>query len=188
MSQMPYGPLPQSLPPWTPPKDPGPARIPSRFTAAVSVLAVVAVLALGFAVAAWLRAAPKTEAGRAGQVHSGQQADSARAAVCSAQGEVRQALTAATHQPEATEPGNTLLIAVNIRLAEYAGADYLSQRLADNPAAPTAVTEPVRDLVYALRRLAIAQLGDAPADTLQPITDQIGTLTDEVAKACLGHT
>lgn len=111
-----------------------------------------------------------------------------RASVCAAQRAVTQALKAATNQPEAKEPGNTLLIAVNIRLAEFAGADYLEQQIAAHPAAPSAVTEPASGVVDALRRLAIGQLGDVPRESLQPITAEINTLTEKVEKACTGHT
>ncbi len=180
---MPYGPLPTSVPPWAQPGVAAP-RGSSRLAAAVAVLAVVSLLALGVAAAAWFRAAPKSAA----QTFSEQEQTTALQAVCTAQGAVKQALTAATHQPEAKESGNQLLIAINIRLAEYAGADYLSQQIAQNPAAPKAVTDPANGLVAALRGLAMGQLGDAPAESLKSFTDQIGSLTDEVTKACAGHT
>lgn len=179
---MPYGPLPTPQQPW-PQQIPASTGNSSRLTAAVIVLTAVSLLALGVAAAAWFRAAP-----RADKVYSAQEQTSARDAVCSAHASVKQALTAATRQPEAKQPGNTLLIAINIRLAEYASADYLADKLAAYPATPRAVTDPMGGLVDALRRLAIGQLGDAPAESLQPITEQIGSLTDEVTKACEGHT
>lgn len=181
---MPYGPMPTPAPPWTQ-QHPGSTGPSSRLTAAIVVLTVVSLLALGVAGAAWFRAAP-----RAGgeQAYSAQEQTSAREAVCAAHAAVKQALTASTRQPEAKEPGNTLLIAVNIRLAEYASADYLSDKLAAYPATPRAVADPMGGLIDALRRLAIGQLGDAPAASLQPITEQIGSLTDDVTKACEGHT
>jgi hypothetical protein len=177
MAQMPYGPVPTALPPWTP-GGPPPGTSP-RLKAAVIALAVITLLALGLAAAAWFRAAPTPM--------SAQNVDQARAAVCAAHNDVKQALAAATNQPEAKEPGNTLLIAVNIRLAEYSGADYLSQALAANPAAPQALAEQVGSLVDALRQLAIGQLGDAPKDSLQPLTDEIGALTDEISQKCGGQ-
>lgn len=140
----------------------------------------VSLLALGLAAAAWFGAAPK-------HLGSAQNVDGARASVCAAHTDVKQALAAATSRPEAKEPGNTLLIAVNIRLAEYSGADYLSQTLAANPAAPQALAEPVGSLVDALCRLAMGQLGDAPKDSLKPITDQIGALTGQFSQTCVGH-
>ena len=181
---MPYGPLPTPVPPWAQPGAAAP-RGSSRLIAAVAVLAAVSLLALGVAAAAWFRAAPGKAAA---QTFSDQEQTTALQAVCSAQGAVKQALTAATHQPEAKESGNQLLIAINIRLAEYAGADYLSQQLALNPAAPKAVTDPAGGLVAALRGLAMGQLGDAPPESLKSFTDEIGSLTDEVTKACAGHT
>jgi hypothetical protein len=177
MAQMPYRPVPTTLPPWTPGGPP--PGTSSRLTAAVIALAVITLLALALAAAAWFRAAPT--------LRSTQNVDEARAAVCAAHNDVKQALAAATNQPEAKEPGNTLLIAVNIRLAEYTGADYLSQTLAANPAAPQSLTEQVGSLVDALRRLAIGQLGDKPKDSLQPITAEIGALADEISKECVGH-
>ena len=178
MAQMPYGPVPTALPPWT--RSGPPPASSSRLKAAVIVLAVVALLALGLAAAAWFRAAPE-------HLGSTQNAGEAQAALCAVHNDVKQALAAATSQPEAKEPGNTLLIAVNIRLAEYSGADYLSQALAANPGAPPALAEQVGNLVNALRRLAIGQLGDAPKDSLQPITEQIGALTGEISRECIGH-
>ena len=148
------------------------------------MLTAVSLLALGVAAAAFFRAAPRNAAE---VVYTEQEQFSAREAVCSAKDVVTQALNAATNQPEAKVPGNTLLVAVNIRLAEYASADYLAQQLAVHPAAPRAVTDPARGLIDALRRLAMGQLGDEPRDSLQPITGEIGSLTDEITKACVGH-
>jgi len=147
---------------------------------------MVSLLALGVAAAAWFRGSPRAAAEQ--PVYSEQQQTSAREAVCAAHGAVTAALTASTNQPEAREAGNRLLIAVNIRLAEYAGADHLAQVLLANPAAPKAVTDPAGGLVASLRRLAIGQLGDAPAASLEPITGEIGSLTDQVTRACEGHT
>jgi hypothetical protein len=177
--------MPTPLPAWGQPS-PGASPGSGRLIAAVVALAVVSLLALGVAAAAWFRSSPRTAADK--PVYSEQQQTSAREAVCTATDSVKSALTAATHQPEAKESGNQLLIAINIRLAEYAGADYLSQQLAANPAAPQSVADPAGGLVASLRRLAIGQLSDAPAESLQHITTEIGSLTDQITKACAGHT
>lgn len=182
---MPYGPQPTSLPPWAP-SGPVGARVSPRLVAAIAALAVVALLALGVAAAAWFRGSPRAAAEQ--PVYSEQQQTSSREAVCAAHVAVKAALTASTRQPEAKAGENQLLIAVNIRLAEYSSADYLSQVLLANPATPKAVTDPVGGLVASLRRLAIGQLGDAPTASLEPITGEIGSLTDQVTKACEGHT
>jgi hypothetical protein len=184
MSQMPYGPVPTPTPPWAQP-NPVVPQFPTWLKATIAGLSALSLLALGLATAAWFRAAPGEAAEK---VYSQQEQATAREAVCSAKDAVTAALSAATKQPEAKEPGNTLLVAVNIRLAEYAGADYLAQQIAAHPAAPRSVTDPAGGLVDALRRLAMGQLGDAPRDTLQPITGEIGSLTDSVTKACEGHT
>lgn len=181
---MPYGPLPTPVPSWAP-QDPVQHRTSSKLIAAIAAVAVLSLAALGVAAAAWFRSSPSADAEKS---YSEQEQTSAREAVCSAHAAVKDALTAATHQPEAKEPGNNLLIAVNIRLAEYASADYLSQQLAAYPATPKEISDPASGLVATLRRLAMGQLGDAPADKLQPLTEQIGSLTDDVTKACAGHT
>lgn len=176
MSLPPYGQVPPPPPAWPATAPVAPAR-PSRLLPIVAT--VLGLLGVVAGAAAWVRAGAD---GRTS--YTAQQVSSDTTAVCEAQQEVERALTAATNQPEEKDPKNKLVVAVNVRLALYAGADYLSRTMTDHPAAPADVTDRVNDLADTYRRIAIRQLADAQPTELTPLFDDITAVSKELAGVC----
>jgi hypothetical protein len=111
-------------------------------------LFAITFVAVGAAVAAWLRPMPETKSANPPVASfSGQQVADAKSKVCSAHEKVRRALTANSTRNGGDDPTAQLVIAVNARQVYVASSAHLLTVLADEPAAPS-------DLATASRKLA----------------------------------
>lgn len=114
--------------PWPPMM---PIRRPSRWPAFSAL--VISIVALAFAVAAWLRPAPEP-AVEAAPTYSDQQVAEAKAAVCGAYAKLRYALDSNLTRDGGDDPNLQLLVAVNDRQIYIAGSAYLLTMISNSPA------------------------------------------------------
>lgn len=137
-----------------------PSRLPV-FTALASL--VVALIAIGVAVAAWLRPIPDNNPpASSAPTFTDQQIADAKADVCGAYAVVSYAVRINTHRPNPA-PGDeigALAAAANGRLALYAGGNYLLSRLLANSATPDNLTTAVQSLSNTLQKFGIVALAD----------------------------
>ena len=163
MSQAPYGPTPTTPPPWPP--QAAPARRGASHLLAILGL-VLGLLGLGIGTAAWFRAAPKPAAT---PTYSEQQVAEAKKAVCDVYAKgMRSIRTAGSKQ---VDPADWLPVAVNTRLAEVAIANYLTNALDANTAAPSELRDSISKLAQAYQNMSLTQLADGvPLDFKSDVT------------------
>jgi hypothetical protein len=112
------------------------------------VMFLITLVAVGAAVAAWLRPIPhETSANPPAPTYSEQQVSDAKSKVCAAYQKVRSALAANATRTGGDDPNAQLTVAVNARQVYVASSAYLLSTLADEPATPS-------DLASASRRLS----------------------------------
>lgn len=143
---------------------------------------VLGLLGLIAGVGAWLRPLPTAES--SAPVYSEEQVADAKKAVCEAYGEVSRAITATTSRDRGDDPTTKLVVAVNVRLALYAGGDYLRGSLSASPATPDELSDSVLGLAQAYQQVAIKQLGEAPRDDLDALADSAKSYASQIDKAC----
>lgn len=147
----------------------------------------VALVAVGIAVAAWLRPVPESHPAQVSEpTYTDQQIADARAHVCEAYSLVDHAVVTNTHRSSPT-PGDetsSLATAANARLALYAGGDYLLSRLESAPAAPTDLASPVRSLAYLYKEFGIRALNNEPNADLDQLRLGIDANSATIERQC----
>ncbi len=142
-------------------------RKPSHWPTAAAWL--IAVIAVGLAVAAWFD--PLHSPGK----FSAQQTTEAKKHVCVAEVVVHEAVVASTHltSPVPNDPAGRLAVAANARLALINGGALLNDRLASEPAAPAELAKAVGSLANTLEELGVGYLTglDSSLDTLRHDVD-----------------
>lgn len=178
MSQGPYGPAPSGPAPWQgPPSSRGPSRLPTI------IAIVIAVVAVAVAIGAWFRPVPKPET-PAVKTYSEQEVADAKKAVCDAFKNANRAVQAAGRRNEGPDPVSVLAVAANVRLALTAGSTYMTESVDSNQAAPDDLKSAVKDLADTYQRVAIAQLGEAPQDELDPMYKSGDDATNHIKQVC----
>jgi hypothetical protein len=124
-------------------------------------LPVAIVLVGGVAIVGWFRPLPANKP-PAVPTYTEQQAAEAKAKVCGAYQKVRNAVSVNTGRGAGDDPTSIFAVAANARIALYDGGDYLSKKLAEEPATPPDLTNAVRALVSAFQQMAIDYLANAP--------------------------
>jgi len=132
--------------PWGPPAPVAFTR-PARWP--IFVMFLITLLAVGAAVAAWLRPIPhSTSATPSAPTYSEQQVSDAKAKVCAAYGKVQHAVSINSVRSAGDDPNSQLLVAVNMRQVFVAGSAYLMTTLTEEPAAPGALAAAASDLAH----------------------------------------
>ena len=140
--------FPPGFPPASPWGPPGPVALNRPARSPVFVMLLITLVAVGAAVAAWLRPIPHSpSAAPAAPSYSEQQVADAKANVCAAYGKVQTALAANAARSGGDDPTAQLAVAINARQVYVASSAYLFATLAGEPAAPS-------DLIAAARKLA----------------------------------
>jgi hypothetical protein len=156
----PFGPPPSG--PWGPPP-PVAFSKPARWPTFVMVL--ITLVAVGAAVAAWLRPIPhNTSAPPPAPTYSEQQVSDAKATVCAAFDKSQKASRDNLSRSGGDDPNTQLLVAVNMRQVFVASSAYLLTTLADEPATPADLTALVRKLANLLQVITLDGLSGDPND------------------------
>lgn len=178
MSQVPYGPGPAGPAPWQgPPPSGGPSRVPTI------IAIVIAVIAVAVAIGAWFRPVPKPET-PAAKTYSEQEIADAKKSVCDAFKDANRGVQAAGRRNEGPDPIAVLAVAANVRLALTAGSAYMLQSVDNNQAAPDDLKSAVEELAGTYRKVAVAQLGEASQDELDPMYKSGDETTNKIKQAC----
>lgn len=178
MAYPPHEQVPPGPPPW-----PAAPSVPRRGASVLGVVgSVLGLLGLIAGVAAWLRPLPTAES--SAPVYSEEQVADAKKAVCEAYGEVKQALTASSNKDGVDNPAANLAIAVNVRLALYAGSDYLLSVLQAHPATADELRHPAEDIAAVYKRVSVKQIGEVPRADLDHFADQAKTDAARIEAAC----
>jgi hypothetical protein len=140
-----YPPGPPPAGPWGPPA-PIPLSRPARWP--VFVMFLITLVAVGAAVAAWLRPIPHdTAATPPAPSYSEQEVADAKAKVCAAYAKALKTSNVNSARTAGDDPNSQLLLAVNWRQVFIASSIYLSTTLAEQPAAPPDLTAAVKKLI-----------------------------------------
>ncbi|KAA8962922.1 hypothetical protein [Mycobacterium sp.] len=142
---------------------------------------VIALIAVGVAVAAWFRpthsATPR---------FSDQQAAEAKKSMCTAYTSVHEGVVSNTHManPNPNDPVGQLAVAANARLALMGGGEYLRQRLAAAPATPAELSNAVASMANTLEDLAIGYLSGATNFSLDPLRRDLDNEIGQIDALC----
>lgn len=166
-------------PPWSPVG--GPPRQPSRWVSVVSL--VIALVAVGCAIAAWLRPVPKYQP-PAAPTYSSQQVADAKTKVCAAYTTVHHAVLANTGRSGDDDPATQLGLAANARIALFDSGDYLLKVLAREPAAAAALREATQALADSYQQLALDYMAEASDSNINRSRQAIETTGSKVSEIC----
>ncbi|MGC1155473.1 hypothetical protein [Mycobacterium sp.] len=118
------------------------------------IMLLITLVAVGAAVAAWLRPIPhNTAATPSAPSYSEQQVADAKAKVCAAYAKIHRAVDINAPRTGGDDPMAQLTVAVNMRQVYVVGSAYLLTTLADEPATPgdlAAATSKVARLLQGL--------------------------------------
>lgn len=152
---------------------PMPMRRPSRWPTFATLL--VSLVALGFAVAAWLRPLPEpSPPAAAAPTFTDQQVADAKAKVCDAYGKVRRAVDMNASRSGGDDPNSQLLIAVNARQIYISGSEYLMTILAQQPAIPSDLAAKIQKLANLLQVITLDGLASDPSDQKHEEASEMG--------------
>lgn len=178
MSDMPTGPshgpglppAPATPPPWAPAPPMAP-RKPARWPA--FAMLVITLIAVGAAVATWLRPLPETKTPSAppAPTFTGQQIADAKANICDVFKTVSKAVDWNTHLTNPVPGDEIAARATQVygTLALYEGGDYLLDRLAAEPATSPELAKPIKSLGETLKKFGIVVLAGEPDSARDPL-------------------
>lgn len=155
-------------------------------TATASLL--VAFIAVGVAVAAWLRPIPDSSASAPPEpTYTEEQVAAAKANVCEAYKIVDQAVVTNTHRanPIDGDEIGSLATGANGRLSIYAGGDYILDRLRAEPATPTDLEKALQLLGHTLKDLGLMFLASQPDSTVQPLKNAVDKHSITIEQLCI---
>jgi hypothetical protein len=138
----------------------------------------VALVALGFAVAAWLRPS-----------HDGPsypQSGDAKTNLCAAYKVAHQAVVTNTHlaTPGGNDPGSHLAVAANARLALLGGGAYLRDVLNGQTSPPADLAKAVDSLAGTIEQLGVNYLANAGKDAQVPLRRDLDSEIKTLQKLC----
>jgi hypothetical protein len=128
------------------------------------VMLVITLIAVGAAVAAWLRPIPQAPAAAPPKpTYSDQQVADAKSKVCGAYEKIHRANYVNSSRTGGDDPTAQLAVAVNQRQIYEAGSAYLLSTLSDEPATPADLATAARKLAYVFQVLTLDNLASDPA-------------------------
>ncbi|WP_375487204.1 hypothetical protein [uncultured Mycobacterium sp.] len=140
-------------------------RKPTRRPILIALASLaVALVAIGIAVAAWLRPIPAIPGNPptsmpGAPAFTEEQIAAAKNTICAAYRTVHRAVGVNTSRNEGDDP-TTLAVLANARLAIYGGGGYLFTKLAEEPATPPGLASAIRMLANAYQDIAIGYMAD----------------------------
>jgi hypothetical protein len=164
--------------PWSPAQPPrGPARWP------VFVMFAITLVAVGAAIAAWLRPLPETKSATpTAPTFSDQQVTDAKSKVCAAYWKVQNVVNVNVARTAGDDPNSQLLIAVNQRQVFVISSAYLMTTLAEQLATPASLAAPVNELAHLYQLLTLDGLVGARNDAAHDAGDRAGFTIQNLCK------
>jgi hypothetical protein len=147
------------------------------------IMFLITLLAVGAAIAAWLRPIPhEASAMPPAPTYSGQQVSDAKSKVCAAYQKVRSALAANATRTGGDDQNAQLTVAVNARQIYVASSAYLLSTLADEPATPSDLATATRRLTELFQVLTLDGLAANPNVQGHDAADQTLSTIQELCK------
>jgi hypothetical protein len=143
----------------------------------------IALVALGLAIGAWLRPPPGSKTADA-PGYTEQQVSDAKAKVCASYDKVHRAVLVNTGRSGGDDPNAQLAVAANARMALFDGSEYLSAKLAEEPATPSDLARELQALVQAYQQLAIDYMAEVSDDEKGSSFDAVNRINAKVYEAC----
>jgi hypothetical protein len=183
----PSAPGPAGYPPGFPPTGPwgppGPIALnrPARWP--VFVMFLITLVAVGAAVAAWLRPIPhSTSATPPAPTYSEQQIADAKSKVCAAYTKVGHVADMNASRTGGDDPTAQLAVAVNERQVFVAGGAYLLTVLSEEPATPVDLVTSVRKLTDLYQIIVLNGLASDPSEPEKKATSDVASTIDGLCK------
>jgi hypothetical protein len=139
---------------------------------------VIAVIAAGAAVAAWVWPSHQ------GPTFSSQQSTDAKTSVCSAYGSVRRALGTKITNPHPGDPVSDLSVAANTHLVFVGGGAYLRGLVDGQPATPPDLAKAVDSFANTLQQLGFNYIVRAPKPADDPLRQSLNSEMHDVGQLC----
>jgi hypothetical protein len=166
--------------PWGPPPPTafsGPARWP------MVVMFLITLVAVGAAVAAWLRPTPHSvSATPPAPTYSEQQVADAKSKVCAAYWKVQNVVTVNVARTAGDDPNSQLLLAVNARQVFATGSAYFMTTLAEEPATPADLARAANDIAHLYQVMILDGLVGDRNDPAHSAADQAGFKIQRLCK------
>jgi hypothetical protein len=144
---------------------------------------LITLVAVGAAVAAWLRPIPhNTAAPPPAPSYSEQQVADAKSKVCAAFEKVLKTSGVNSARTAGDDPNSQLLIAVNMRQVFVVSSLYLSTTLAEQPAAPPDLVAAVRKLIDLYQVVTLDGLVGDRNDPGHNAANETGVKIEELCK------
>jgi hypothetical protein len=165
-------------------------RKPTRWPILIAPTSLaVALVAIGIAIAAWLRPIPAIPGNRSASMPEApafteQQIAAAKSAICGAYNTVHRAVGVNTSRNEGDDRTTTLAVLANARLAIYAGGGYLFTKLAEEPATPPGLASAIRMLANAYQDVAIGYMADMQKTDLDASLRAADNATITIEQQC----
>jgi hypothetical protein len=147
---------------------------------------VIALVAIGLAVASWFRPLPGAKEPASPPPFTDQQTAAAKANVCAAFAKVDRALDVAGAQHGGEDPTSVLAVATSVRQVLEVGSRYLLFKLAEEPATPADLAKEVREFADSSQELVIGYLDGLTASDadLQPTRHEGDESTLTIRRLC----
>jgi hypothetical protein len=139
------------------------------------VMFLITLVAVGAAVAAWLRPIPQNmSATPPAPTYGEQQVADAKSKVCAAYAKVQNVVSVNVARTAGDDPNSQLLIAVNARQVFAIGSAYLMTTLAEEPATPADLAAAANDLAHLYQVMILDGLVGDRNDPAHNAADQAG--------------
>jgi hypothetical protein len=162
------------------------SRNPARWAAFATF--PVAAIAVGVGAIGWFRPAPPIDHPLAPPTptFTERQIADAKAKICASYKLARDEVYDNTHRPNPGDNDETRSIAVatNSRLAIYAAGNYLSERLAAEPATPHGLAKLTRSLADAYLEAGMHALNNASPSALEPFGHELDSYMTKIDGIC----
>ncbi len=142
---------------------------------------LITLIAVGAAVAAWLRPIPHSTAAPKAPSYSDQQVADAKAKVCTAFEKVHHVLQMNSTRSGGDDPNSQLLVAINARQIFMTGSAYLLTTLSDDPATAPDLAAAVGNLAHLYQVITMDGLA---SDLSVPSQNAANATASEIEGLC----
>ena len=169
---------------WSPPPPPAPPVRPARWPLLVTL--AIALVGVAVGVVGWFRPVPHHDQPPPKPTYTAQQTADAKTRACTAFGQVDNALALAYARNGGNDPAAKLAVAAGTQIALDAGSRYLSNTLADEPAAPPDLATAVRNQANAYQKALIGFLNGLTVSdpSQQPAVNASDDATETLRRLC----